>query len=118
MENDKRSLNETSILVVAAQEDVTTILREAMLMAGYLCFTASNGSDAMDQLSQNHIDVVITDIKMPLMDGLELTTKIREKYDSDVIVTAGFADDISFEEIIVRGASELLLKPTSVQDRF
>ena len=115
---DKSSLNENSILVVTALEDVKTILREAMLMAGYQCFTASNGSDAMDQLSQNHIDVVITDIKMPLMNGLELTTKIREKYDSDVIVTAGFSDDISFEEIIARGASELLLKPINLAELY
>jgi diguanylate cyclase (GGDEF)-like protein len=118
MENDKRSLKETSILVVAAQEDVKMVLREAMLMAGYQCFTASNGSDAIDQLSQNCIDVVITDIKMPLMDGLELTTNIREKYDSDVIVIAGFADDISFEEIIARGASELLLKPINLAELY
>jgi two-component system cell cycle response regulator len=108
----------TLILVVAAQEDVREILQEAIIMAGYQCVIAANGSEALDRLSENHIDLVITDIKMPLMDGLELTTQIRKKHDADVIVMAGFSDDCTFEDIIAKGASELLLKPVSIPELY
>ena len=71
MEGNNEIAKGTLILVVAAQEDVREILQEAIIMAGYQCIIAANGSEALDRLSKNHIDLVITDIKMPLMDGLE-----------------------------------------------
>jgi diguanylate cyclase (GGDEF)-like protein len=118
MEEKNYTAKGTCILVVAAQEDVTEILREAMIMAGYQCVLAANGLEALDRLSENHIDVVITDIKMPLMDGLELTTQIQMKYDANVIVMTGFNDNYTFEEIITKGASELILKPVSIPELY
>jgi two-component system cell cycle response regulator len=55
---------------------------------------------------------------LPLMDGLELTTKIRMRYDTSVIVMAAFTDNYTFEEIIAKGASELVLKPVSIQELY
>ena len=78
MKVDNNTNKKTCILVVAAQEDVREILQEAMVMAGYQCITAANGSEALDRLSENTIDVVITDVKIPSMDGLELTAQIRK----------------------------------------
>jgi two-component system cell cycle response regulator len=118
MEGNNEIAKGTRILVVAAQEDVREILQEAIIMAGYECVIAANGSEALNRLSENHIDLVITDIKMPLMDGLELTTQIRKKHDADVIVMAGFSDDCTFEDIIAKGASELLLKPVSIPELY
>ena len=118
MEGNDDIAKGTRILVVAAQDDVREILQEAMIMAGYLCVIAANGSEALDRLSENHIDVVITDIKMPLMDGLELTAQIRKKHDADVIVMSGFTDDCTFEDIIAKGASELLLKPVNIPELY
>jgi diguanylate cyclase (GGDEF)-like protein len=108
----------TCIMVVAAWEDVRNFLREAMIMAGYHCVTAANGMEALDRLAENRIDVVVTDIKMPLLDGLELTTRIKKKHDTDVIVMAGFTDNCTFEEIIARGASDLMLKPVSIAELY
>jgi two-component system cell cycle response regulator len=118
MEDDKNTANGTRILVVDSQEDVRKILQEAMNMAGYQCVIAANGMEALDQLSENTIDVVVTDIKMPVMDGLELTTQIRKKYDANVIVMTGFTEGYTFEEIIAKGASELLLKPVSIPELY
>jgi two-component system cell cycle response regulator len=118
MKVDNDTNKKTCILVVAAQEDVREILQEAMVMAGYQCMTAANGSEALDRLSENTIDVVITDVKIPSMDGLELTTQIRKMYDADVIVMAGFSDDCTFEDIIAKGASELLFKPVNISELY
>jgi diguanylate cyclase (GGDEF)-like protein len=52
------------------------------------------------------------------MDGLELTTQIRKMYDADVIVMAGFSDDCTFEDIITKGASELLFKPVNISELY
>lgn len=108
----------TCILVVAVQEDVREILREAMIMAGYRCITAANGPEALDRLSENRVDVVITDVKLPSMDGLELTTQIRKDHDAEVIVMAGFSDNCTFEDIIATGASELLLSPINLPELY
>ena len=118
MKVDNNTKKKTRILVVAAQDDVREILQEAMVMAGYQCMTAANGSEALDRLSENTIDVVITDVKIPSMDGLELTAQIRKMYDADVIVMAGFSDDCTFEDIITKGASELLFKPVNISELY
>jgi two-component system cell cycle response regulator len=118
MKVDNDTNKKTCILVVAAQEDVREILQEAMVMAGYQCMTAANGSEALDRLSENTIDVVITDVKIPSMDGLELTAQIRKMHDADVIVMAGFSDDCTFEDIIAKGASELLFKPVNISELY
>jgi two-component system cell cycle response regulator len=118
MKVDNNTKKKTCILVVAAQEDVREILQEAMVMAGYQCITAANGSEALDRLSENTIDVVITDVKIPSMDGLELTAQIRKEHDADVIVMAGFSDDCTFEDIISKGASELLFKPINISELY
>jgi two-component system cell cycle response regulator len=116
--SNNNSTTETCILVVSAQEDVREILQKAMTMAGYRCVIAADGSEALGRLSENRIDVVITDIKLPLMDGLELTTQIRMRYDASVIVMAAFTDNYTFEEIMAKGASELVLKPVSIPELY
>jgi two-component system, cell cycle response regulator len=118
MKLDNSANKKTCILIVAAQEDVREILQEAMVMAGYQCTTAASGFEALDRLHENAVDVVITDVKMPSMGGLELTGHIRKEHDADVIVMAGFSDDCTFEDIITKGASELLLKPVNISELY
>ena len=50
---------------------------------GYEIATASNGREALDFILNNHVDLVISDIKMPVMSGLELLTELREKHNKD-----------------------------------
>jgi len=118
MKPDNNANKKTCIMIVAVQEDVREILREAMVMAGYQCITAASGFEALDRLSENTIDVVITDLKIPSMDGLELTAQIRKEHNADVIVMAGFSDDCTFEDIITKGASELLFKPVNISELY
>jgi two-component system cell cycle response regulator len=60
--------------------------------------------------------VVITDIMLPGVSGLELTKIIKTKYDSDVIVMTGYSDDYSYEEAITVGASDFVIKPVRLEE--
>lgn len=78
---------------------------------------AENGQDALEKVEILYPDVIITDIKMPYMDGLELTEKIRVKYPSiKVIIFSGF-DDFSYAKEAIRlGVTEYILKPVNVDE--
>jgi two-component system chemotaxis sensor kinase CheA len=53
------------------------IERDYLEEAGYFVITASNGKEALDLLNNNHVDLVLSDIRMPVMDGIELVKRIR-----------------------------------------
>ena len=73
---------------------------------------AVNGKEAMDYLSVNQVDVVFTDINMPLVDGLELMKYLREEHpETVVIVISGYSDFEYAQKAIRYGVKEYLLKP-------
>lgn len=109
-----------NILLVDDEADVLQAMKrkidwEALgfCMAG----TAENGQEAMELAEQMHIDVVLTDIKMPFMDGLTLCKKLKDNYrNMKVVIYSGF-DDFEFaREAIHLEAEEYLLKPISAKD--
>ena len=73
---------------------------------------AGDGIEAVKMLEMKHFDLVITDIKMPHMDGIELTSYIKEKYnDVKVIILSGY-DEFDYARSAIRyGAVDYLLKP-------
>lgn len=78
---------------------------------------ANNGLTALDMITNTKPDIVITDIKMPVMDGLELITKIKEnKIKCKVIALSGFDEYKFVRESLKNGAIDYLLKPIDNQD--
>jgi diguanylate cyclase (GGDEF)-like protein len=116
MEKNGKTNPLTRILIVEDKEEIRDMLKEAMVLSGYECLTAGNGREALECLAANPVDVVLTDIKMPEMNGLELTTHIKKSHDIDVIVMTGFTEDFTYEEIISMGASDFMLKPVSIAE--
>ena len=105
-----------SILVVDDEESIRDILNHAMQQSGFHCVTAADGTKALDILAEHDIDVIITDIQIPNLNGIELTKIVKEKYDSDVIMMTGFVRDYTYEEIIEKGASDFVQKPVSIKE--
>lgn len=68
-----------SILVVDDSETVRQVLQMTLTNAGFDVVEAEDGVDAMQKLSDGQIDMLITDLNMPNMDGLELIKKVREE---------------------------------------
>jgi len=99
------------ILIVDDDEAIRGLVHEMIGKVGYKSIAVASGEEAFEVLKNKNIDVVVTDIKMPGMDGLELTDRIKSDYDTDVIVMTGYADDYSYEEAVCRGASDFIFKP-------
>lgn len=78
---------------------------------------ASNGEEALRALEDHDIQVVITDIRMPVMDGLELAMKIREKHSGILtVILSGYAEFEYARTAIQHGVTDYLLKPVSAED--
>ena len=108
---NRKNLKHIHILVVDDEEDIREILQRIINAAGYDCSVAGNAVDALKVLEEKNVDVVMTDIVMPGLDGIELTGIVKKKYDADVIVMTGFVEDYKYEEIVDKGASDLIQKP-------
>ncbi len=83
-----------------------TVLEEL----GHKIQVASNGADALEQFSQHKFDLVVTDFKMPRMDGLELIVRLRKQQPEILIVlVSGFVDTLGLNEAIT-GADAVIQK--------
>jgi diguanylate cyclase (GGDEF)-like protein len=112
----KKSGKETNILIVDDEVGVRDSMHEFIEMAGYQPTMASSAEEAIDLLQKNNIQVVITDIMLPGMGGLELTKLIKRDFNSDVIVMTGYSGDYSYEEAINMGASDFVIKPVRLEE--
>lgn len=104
------------ILIVDDDKSIRESMNEYLQLSGFLPSTAESAEQAIDALRKNEIQVVITDIILPGMDGLELTDYIKNEYDSDVIVMTGYSGDYSYEEAINKGASDFVFKPVKFEE--
>ena len=78
---------------------------------------ASNGQEALEAMKQHDIQVVITDIRMPVMDGLALAASIHEIYpDVRTVILSGYAEFEYARKAIRSGVTNYLLKPVSEED--
>lgn len=103
---------EPYILVVDDNKEICGILKEFLEQAGYRAYTAYNGKEAMDIISNNVIDVVISDLRMPEMDGIELIKNIKS-FDPtiDVVMLTGYPSINTAVEAVKLGAYDYLTKP-------
>ena len=82
-----------------------------------LCGDASNGEDAWDEIQTMSVNILLTDIKMPFMDGLELSRLVRKnRPEIKVIILSGY-DDFSYaKQALAIGVTDYLLKPLKPED--
>lgn len=107
---------QVNILIVDDDPDIRDIFKYGIQHSGYECLTANGANEALEILDQKRVDVVVTDINMPEMNGLELTKIIKERHDCDVIIMTGYIEDFTYEEIIGRGASDFIQKPVRISE--
>lgn len=105
-------------ILVADDEPAIRELLVAMLTGqGHVCDTAVDGNEALAKYSNNCYDAVITDIVMPGMDGLRLTSEIAAKgWNTPVMVITGFSEEHSAGKAVEAGANDFVCKPFSTEE--
>lgn len=105
------------ILVVDDEEDIRLLLSNLLTSEGYTVFTAENGAEGFESFRHNSPDLVITDVKMPVRNGLELLKDIKSTGSNvDVIVLTGHSDESTAIDCLHNGAYDYLLKPLEELD--
>jgi diguanylate cyclase (GGDEF)-like protein len=104
-----------AILVVDDDAMVRDIVVESIKAAGYHAEVSEDGADALQKNAKNKYDLIITDMRLPGMDGLSLIKKLKSNNSStDVIVMTGYGTIENAVECMKAGALEYLIKPFTV----
>ena len=106
----------TKILIVEDDNAVTKLLTKFLTKSGYRNFSANSAEEAEDILNKEEINIVITDIKLPGIDGIKFTKKIRKNFDLGVIVMTAYSSEYSYVDAIQNGASDLIFKPIRLNE--
>lgn len=102
------------ILVVDDDAEMRSALKDAIQRLGYTAIVCEDGCEAINKLSQSYYSLLITDMKMPRMDGLSLLKEIRKKgHNLPVLVITGFGTIENAVDTMKEGAIDYLLKPFS-----
>jgi len=100
------------LLIAEDEERLRRLLGMLMANAGYKLTMVADGQEAREQLDAHDFDLIITDIKMPRMDGMQLLAYVREhKPDIPVVVITAYGSIESAVEAMQAGASDYLTKP-------
>ncbi len=113
------SIAETRILVVDDAPDTLEMIQRNLTSQGYKVFTAPGVAQAIRFLEETPVDLVITDLKMPKVSGMELVRHVRENLrDTEVMMITGYATVEGAVEAVKTGAEEYLSKPFTDEELF
>ena len=104
------------ILVVDDEAQITRVLRAALQSHGYEVSTAHNGVEALTLYLESPPDLVITDLSMPEMDGVELTREIRQRASTPIIVVSVRNQESVKIQALDEGADDYITKPFGIQE--
>jgi len=107
----------TKVLLVDDEVEFASALAERLQMRNYEVRTASNGLEAMALFHESPPDVVLLDLKIPGMDGLEILSNIK-KFDPsiEVLMLTGHGDVASVQKGMQSGALEYMMKPIDIDE--
>ena len=105
------------ILIVDDDEHLLDMFQTALSLEGYQCEKAANVERALELITNNQFDILIADIKMPGMTGLELTERAKKiRPEMAVIVMTAYIEEFSYDSAIEVGASDFIKKPFTVRE--
>jgi len=107
-------MNNTAVLVVDDEKALLEFVRHNLEGRGYKIFTASNGLEALAIFNQEVIELVILDVMMPDMNGLETIRRIRESSTVPIVVLSALGEEKDKVQALNLGADDYLTKPFGV----
>jgi len=112
-------MTQPSILVVDDELLIRDLLYDFFQQQGWTIAVAENGERALEILRSRKIDILLTDIKMPQMDGLALTTQVRSLYpDIPVVLMTGYPSVETAVEGIKAKVEDYIIKPFNINKLF
>ncbi len=103
---------QTSILILDDEPIVGKRLKPSLEKKGYEVESFTRSKEALERIEERSFDIVVTDLKMEGMDGMQFLTLVKEKYpDTEVIVITGFATMATARESYNKGVFDFLAKP-------
>ena len=110
-------MRKSRLLVVDDDESLRWVTKVQLEQSGYAVDAAPDGREALELLQQNGADLVITDLMMPGMSGLDLLKEIRSEYpDLAVIVVTAFGTVETAVEAMKAGAYDYITKPVNIDE--
>jgi len=111
----------TTILIVEDEDLLREGVQEVLEIQGYFVIGAGDGLEALQWLSETHVDLVVTDLVMPNMDGVDFVAKLRETHPNlPVIVASGSSNSVmaryGLQSINIPGANARISKPFKSKD--
>jgi ATP-dependent Lon protease len=111
------SVQTSQVLVVDDEEIARTNLEYIMRKEGYQVTTAANGMEALDKVRAQEFDVVLTDLKMEKMDGIQLLESVKQiTPHSEIVMVTGYATVSSAVDALKKGAAHYLSKPIKLDE--
>lgn len=112
MHNKIAKIKKLTLLFVEDEDDLVEIISDTLVKLEATFFTAKNGQEALDILKEKKIDVVVTDINMPTMNGLDMIEKMKVLYPHiPVIVMSAHTEIEIIQKTQALGVKEYLVKP-------
>jgi two-component system, OmpR family, response regulator len=103
--------SQKTVLAVDDDPDVLDVVTDCLEVGGYNVITSQDGTQAIQQLETNQIDLIIVDLGLPDIDGLELTRAMKAKSSAGIIILSGRADTTEKVVGLEIGADDYLTKP-------
>ena len=101
-----------TILIIEDEADILALLSSLLESEGYHIITACNGRDGLDKFQEHSPDLILADVRMPIMDGIEVLREVKTKEsDTEVIIMTGHSDEATAIDCLRLGAYDYFCKP-------
>lgn len=115
--NKASQTEKPKILVTDDEEVIRDLFNKFLSKEGYLVSTSADGLDALNKIKNNRYDMLILDLKIPALSGMEVLDKIKElNKELIIIVVTGYATIETAKEAIKKGCFDYITKPFNIED--
>lgn len=105
------------VLIVDDEEGYRKVLSNSLTDLGYEAKAVNNGLEALEEIKRRRYSVVLLDIQMPGMDGIELLDQLqRIRFRSHIVIITAYTGEDVVQEAIRKGAKKVITKPFSIDD--
>ena len=107
-----------TIMIVEDYDDTRLLLKKGLEGLGYSVLEASNGQEAVDIASREHLDLILMDLDLPILDGIVATQTIRQQSDMRIPIVAITAYPMSYTRVkaFAEGCDEYMAKPIDMSE--